>query len=722
MRILATLLLAAAAANVQMGVAPDQPLAHVYVDDPLIIEFTSDEDVRFSATLEVVADFQDAPAIISLGPIQLRAHGTHWRAIDGIPSERGLYRIRAELDVGGEVTEETGTFCRVDRPRYDYFLPISIGVDAPTDHLLLAMKGISIRCVSVDAGLPELATHVDRASAMGFQVSVSVDRECVEDAEALAKGLSDRVHRWLVDPGDSPETFAAITESLRRGGARGAILLVVRDPETVWKMLHAGVGQSVSGLVLLGGSPGPSNVLEMRSTAERAGYEGVAVCVAVKDNPTHKAFEGAGLLQEMLLRAAAGVEQTALNYEWIYGDDFGEGYVYLNAFARRLSDAVYVGGLDVPGGEAVVFRSGQQWTLVLWAVEDAGELSLMLENAAELAMYDARNNPLPLPRVADGTITLPLLKEPCFLVGKDGAILTHAAHHVARKMARAFVETQEFKECLPGEMIEGVGQFVQNDVSAYDQVAFFRLVRMFPRIEELWHSGALRRSVAVPAMASLARLARHMCVIQEERGEPFVEPLQNTLAICGQFQSLCLTSTTVSSDSHERPDWLLDEVSRLMAEAERLVAEGRPIEGSAVAALAEWRARALEFAVNAAPLSVPEPPPPEPVPEEAPPAEAPPADGSAPGAAPTAPPSENETEQPQAESAEGEPAQGEHAQAGGTAEEQYIIHVVVQGDNIYNLGKKYKVDLKEILKANNMKAGRILHLGDKLKIPKPPEQ
>ena len=46
---------------------------------------------------------------------------------------------------------------------------------------------------------------------------------------------------------------------------------------------------------------------------------------------------------------------------------------------------------------------------------------------------------------------------------------------------------------------------------------------------------------------------------------------------------------------------MLAEVTRLMAQAEALATEERPIEASAVAALAEWRARSLDATAEAKP-------------------------------------------------------------------------------------------------------------------------
>jgi len=136
---------------------------------------------------------------------------------------------------------------------------------------------------------------------------------------------------------------------------------------------------------------------------------------------------------------------------------------------------------------------------------------------------------------------------------------------------------------------------------------FLALLRGFTTLEEQWHAGKASRSATVAALAALSRLSRSMCVLQQEGGEAFVEPLRKTLARCGEYQSQYLTGSGGAQDARDRGDWLSQEVSRLTAEAETLDKDGRAIEAAAVAAMAEWRARALEFAAKAAPLSKPDP-------------------------------------------------------------------------------------------------------------------
>jgi hypothetical protein len=109
--------------------------------------------------------------------------------------------------------------------------------------------------------------------------------------------------------------------------------------------------------------------------------------------------------------------------------------------------------------------------------------------------------------------------------------------------------------------------------------------------------------VATTTLARLARLARTLCQLEAVIGVSFLEPLQDTLARCKEFQSMYLTGVTATPQARQRGDRLVAEVRRLMDEAEALAQLDRRIEADAVAALAEWRARGLEYAAKAGPQS-----------------------------------------------------------------------------------------------------------------------
>ena len=262
-------------------------------------------------------------------------------------------------------------------------------------------------------------------------------------------------------------------------------------------------------------------------------------------------------------------------------------------------------------------------------------------------------------------------------------------------------------------MVALIADIAQDPLGRADREAFFAVLRAFPLLEKQWHAGQLPRATAAPAIADLARIARALCILEEYRGEPFLDPLQDTLEKCNAYQSLYLTGSS-GDRKLERGDWLFKRVGALADEAERLDAAGARIEACAVAALAEWRARALEFALQAASLGA-APPPPEQVPEKSrpqPPAETAPAPAreAAPELAETAAPPPA-AEAPVAESAVETPVEAPAFKE--------IIHTVARGDNPSTIARKYGVTLEEVLAWNNLKRSAVLHIGDKLVIRKP---
>jgi hypothetical protein len=132
---------------------------------------------------------------------------------------------------------------------------------------------------------------------------------------------------------------------------------------------------------------------------------------------------------------------------------------------------------------------------------------------------------------------------------------------------------------------------------------FFTLLRALPTLEEAWHAGTLQKSSVVPAIASIERLVLRLAALEQSLGIPFVEPIEETLDRCAEQQAIYLTATVGPGASAERGERLLMHISSLISQARTFHAQGRLIEGDAIAALAEWRARALVHASKARPLT-----------------------------------------------------------------------------------------------------------------------
>ena len=104
---------------VQVHVAPDQPVAHVYVGDPLILEMVADTDASIDAEVKIVPDVGAEPTSIAIPTSELRAGSARWLVLEQAPTECGRYAIRGKIAAPGAAAEDVeAVFCRINRPDY----------------------------------------------------------------------------------------------------------------------------------------------------------------------------------------------------------------------------------------------------------------------------------------------------------------------------------------------------------------------------------------------------------------------------------------------------------------------------------------------------------------------------------------------------------------------------------------------------------------------------
>ena len=589
-------------ATVQVNLAPDQPIPHVYVDDPLVVEMLSDADTAVGVDMNIVPDFAPSPTSVSIPSTPLHAGAAYWHTVEGAPAQRGRYQVQANLHVrDGEPATITSVFCRIDRPVTDYALPLNMaGFEQFAPDCALALQQIALRSVLIAANTPNALNTLKSAMAANFTVLVELDVtasavEATALCEQLMKDKDAQLSGWVIKADASPTNLLAIIKVLRQAGSRAPVWAVVDGAETLSKLLAAGAGSAVEAILYRYSWPGPSELGAVRDTLWRAGHEGLPIYVHFQH--PHSAQSGVGPALELVLLScyANGAEQTLLDVGLVYESTFAPGYCHLAALAQRMRNASFVGPLEAEDAYFLVFTQHEGWLVAGWA-DTAHTVQIEIESADDLELFDGRNNPLEVPPVAEGLLTLTVGPEPVFLTGRAGPVLAQAAQTAARREAQLLTKHAAF-DVLPGDITDMVKNLASG--GAFSRLQFFNLLKVFPWLEELWHNGSEPPSAVVPTLARLSSITRALCLLEQERGEPFVEPLQNTLANCGQFQSLYLTSSASSTQMRERPDWLLGELTRLTTEAERLNTEGRTIEACAVAAFAEWRGRALDIASRA---------------------------------------------------------------------------------------------------------------------------
>lgn len=598
----------------EVSVAPDQPVPYVYADEPVILQIKSSDDCQATGNVTITDDNGKSTAI-ALSAIPLRANGAHWQPLEGAPTEKGRYTAHVTLDVNGAAATHDVVFCRIDRPGDEARAPVRTTVGVPEPAVLHALRGIPLREITVPITAMDIATLVESASAEGFSVTIALDAAAVSDIPSLAQfaaKLGDRVGAWRVSiPEVGVETLEPLAAALRDGGSRSQLEVVLNSGlANIDAHLAAGLGRSAFKVFLPASANSRADLETLRDAFERSGYEGFRLQTIFgapdKDDDGSNHWS---VVRDVLGSQAPGGVSPEVDVTSIFAaGKFGESYTLLSAIAHRLYGHTYFDEFPLgPRARAVVFRNNGSWIVAAWSTAQPAVQSLPVAEATEIAATDASNNPIPKPEMEGIAMKLALTTAPIYVGGKGGPLLSTVARASARKEAETFTKSAAFQKKMPQEFVELIKPIAAANFGRVDRVSFFALLRMFPVLEQKWHDGTLPREIAVPAMASLSRLVRNLCVIEQDSKEPFIELLQDTIARCGDYQSQYLTSTGGSAEKHERADWLLAEVARLTTEAKALADNERMIEAVGVASLAEWRARSLEFARNAAPLGAPEP-------------------------------------------------------------------------------------------------------------------
>lgn len=696
------------AASVNIEIAPDQPLSFVYADDPLIIELQAAQDGEAEAHVLVEGPHRAEPLRFDLGPFSLRRGGSRWCALPGFPPERGYFTTHVTVRMRDEVTEQTASFCRIDRLHGAAPIPVFADLAALSPPIITALHAVNCRSIRLRGDLPEIETHLQAAAAAGLNAILFFDLAAEADATAIAGRIAGQfgpiIIRWEVDARGDTGRLDDMAEAVRKAGCQAPIALLVAGPEDIPVLLEKQAGEHAREAVLIQHTVNTDAARAVRRAAALAGYEGWTVHVLLQGTDAG-AGSGSRFSRNMLELLSGAALTAGFSLPAVYDDSLKEGYAYLSGMMQRIGAAQPAGSLPLASPAAArLFREGKNWVLAMWSDAPNREIRVPLKDATELRLTDALNNPLPLPSVEQDTMTLLLNPAPIFLSGNGGPVLAEAATARVRDTARAFAANERHRESIPKELVSLVASIAQDPQGRADRDAFFAVLRAFPLLEKQWHSGQLPRAAAAPAIVELARIARALCVLEEYRQEPFLDPIKDTLEKCNAYQSLYLTGSS-GDRTLERGDWLFKEVGALADEAERLEAAGLYIEACAVAALAEWRARALEFAMQAGSLSaMPEPPP---VIEDI---------------ALEAPDTETAPEPPAKEAPVQNTAQEAVAPTQEAAAPEEIIHTVGRGDNPSVIARKYGVTVEELQEWNKLKRNAVLHIGDKLVIRKPAQQ
>jgi len=596
--ILGTLLLAA----VDITVSPDQPLPFSYVDDPLIVEIRSDAVTRADITIGLESSDGQGKVSQVFPATPLGPEINRWCALKEIPPLRGPWKVTVEVRADDGESFHDAEVYRVDRPANAHVHPLYAFGDTLDRETLLALRGVGVNLVRVPAGQAELASLLEEVVRLDMKAIVTLGGEgdVAATAETLTATHCAAIERWeLPATRENAAGLKTVAERLQSLECKLPISLSIRDAASVPDILTAIAIPSLQHLVI-NESPGGPGVLDgLRDDLAALGVESPVLEYLYE---TKDADKFPPVFFDALSHRAIRVGFPASLV--LDGGELKSGISYLNGLAHGVPPAPFAGNLPQPGkARALLFASGKRWTLAYWSNGADDSIAVPWSADYPFTLSDSWNNMAPVEAPEGDVWKSPASGGVRFLLGEGGPVIKATLLSQIKTTIRHIVGEKPLDMAWSGEVRSAMDAIAANPEGEQSRVHFFTLLRAFPEIEGRWHAGQLPRPVAVAALAHLADLSRTLCRLEGAREAGFLEPLADTLARCEEYQSLYLTGATTTPQARARGDWLVAEVRRLMDEAESLAAGGAKIEADAVAALAEWRARGLELAAKAGPLS-----------------------------------------------------------------------------------------------------------------------
>ena len=671
----------------ELVVSPDQPLQYSYLDEPLVIAIASDATLPAQVSAVVRSPRGGETQPLDLGMVDLRSGEESWFSVPELPAGEGFFSVEVTVVAEGETKILKGGFARIRRSTGEHALPVVAYGDDSDPNTLRALRSAPVPAVRIDLLDEQAEAKATALIKQGFKLVPYLDARLskapAEVVRKAAESWCDSILRWNVAAGSSVALIEDVAKAVRATSCPAPVVAVVDDIDTFKALIEQGLGNVVRSVNVEVRDNGEWTVSAVQSIAEQAGFEQWDV-YATLPAPERGAEEQSYLTKRIFLALAEGFKGVNFHAREIYDNGLTAAFSRLNALSFQLGALDCAGVVPTGSGtQNVLFKRGGDWFLAIWSTGAAKELTLEVGDAGRIKAVDQFNQPVELPEPVKGILPVKVDAAPLYITGRGGSLFDQSARPIAKRLASELSKRSELLAVLGPEVSSAVNSVVLSEGAVTQRTNFFAMLRVLPELERRWHAGELPRHLAVSSISHLARLMRQLCVVEQQRGEAFLEPLQDTLARCEEYQTYYLTSSRGSDDHFERGDWLLGEVRRLMNEANDLAAAGRRIEASAVAALAEWRARGLEFAGGAVQreeedsvtvaLALPE--------------------------KPVAAPSDA-------------PASAAAVSEGG-------VHKIAKGDTLGGIATKYKVSLKDLMAWNNLTKKSTLRIGQAIKVVPP---
>lgn len=600
-----------AGAEIEVHAAPDQPAPIVFTDEPLLLEITGTDGLRSSASVYALGpDGVGITQTINLPPAE--GFAPRWVVVD-LPALRGAFGIYTTLIDGDDEQRHDASVVRVDRPLPGQASTIGLAIDTWSRRSAYGARCLPAALVRFDLDSPQLAQTLREAGRLvscPVYVRISANKlDAGTRLRTLAAEASDRVDVWEFADVSSPSDFWALAGTLRDAAQKATLALHVTRPQDIPAYLTGDPPVIPDVLVF---TPEAAGIDAYIRVVQRCGYERFPLMLDESQSTAPSLAQRQW--RDLLAPPAQAASCTVLpQHSLETASGFTPAYAAAAWLGSAVADATRLGAFTSGGPPAWLLRlppgsTAGEWMFATLPEAGAGEpRTIDPGDAAEVEVLDEFGNPLDREPGHERTIVLPA-GQLRFVRGRGGDLVRRQLVARVHAGAEALLADETFARSLTPEAAGALDAMKEYAYPNPLRFEFFALLRSLPPLEDAWHRGALDTRVAVPLVAQIAGIARDLAALEEDLGEPFLEPLDKTLAGCRDWLERYSVPEVESTPLREaRIRFLHDEVQRLIGEALAWDEAGRSSEAKAVAALAEWRARCLEPAATTRPA----PPAPE---------------------------------------------------------------------------------------------------------------
>jgi hypothetical protein len=567
--------------QVTVNVAPDQPLPHVFDDDPLILEFIAEKSGNYSATIRLEVDGHPSQRV-ELNGMPLKADKPYWHSLTDVDPLLGPHEVKIDVtDSSGESNQVNASFYRIHRPDPEQSYPLTVHLDH-LDEALLA-RHLPAKTLRVEQPISTWNDWVTLTEYHQIKLEVCVDPTQKEwtpiRLETAANRLKDRIDFWVIGPSDNTQSILKAAQAIRRGDRNARMALAVIEPNDILDALVNTAGVHFEKLVVRSSNFPPEIY---RSMLERFGEEALALDYDL-NYTAKKPWE---LLDTWIQCLRVGAQPVIHQKHLQNQTGLAQSFSMINAWVRGFSRVQYAGPVTDDTNEThALFRirgvggPRNHWMLVAPQSSDSEIHSLLNPSSTLDSHFNKLNEPT---TKAIGR----------FLIGEGAEALTQASWNRVVLQVDAILGEKPMMSLLSEPIQSALNTLGSGNGKSSHRRELFQLLQALPTLDAGLREGSAPKALAIPLSSRLGTIAEGLALLEESLGEPFLEPLSKILAQCADYQSRYITLSG-GMDDKPRSLWLLKEVNRLLSRVDTLQQENRVIEATAIATLAEWRARSL---------------------------------------------------------------------------------------------------------------------------------